>query len=81
MCGTPFSEVGMPWLITTDEVYKINPLRFVKIYQAEVFRMLRIFDYLENYVDANYEAAIRLLSIVGFTIEPAAPGSKRCDVS
>lgn len=73
VCGTPTGDIGQPWLLTTDEVYQISALRFARIYQQEVSRMLRIFPYLENYVDMNYLAAVRLLSIIGFTIEPAEP--------
>lgn len=73
VCGSPLHEIGQPWLMTTDQVYKISPLKFAKIYQREVRRMLRIFSKLENYVDSKYPSAVRLLDIIGFTIEPAEP--------
>lgn len=66
--GTLLGQTGRPWLLTTDAIHFISPLRFAKIYQSEVYSMLGIFPHLENYVDAEYEGAIRLLSIVGFTI-------------
>jgi len=73
VCGTPTGDIGQPWLLTTDEVYNISPLKFARIYQKEVVRMLAMFPYLENYVDSRYTSAIRLLDIIGFTIEAPEP--------
>lgn len=73
--GTLMGQVGNPWLMTTDEVYKIPPLLFARTYQHEVLRMLKLFPVLTNYVDADYEAAIRLLDIIGFKLgEPELVG-------
>lgn len=73
--GTYMGTVGQPWLLTSYEVEKISPLRFAKIYQKEVFKMLNLFPHLSNFVAADYEKAVRLLSIVGFTIgEPEKIG-------
>lgn len=66
--GVYMGSVGQPWLLTSPEVYKISPLRFARIYQKEVLHMLELFPRLENYVCADYPAAIRLLSITGFEI-------------
>src|ERR1700744_4429664 len=41
--ATTMGETGVPWLLTTEAVRKITPLRFVHIYQTEVLRMLEIF--------------------------------------
>ncbi len=67
--GVALGGKGQVWLMTTPEVKKVSPLMFVRIYQTEVLEMLKIFQRLENYVDAEYAAAIRLLEIIGFTVE------------
>lgn len=73
--GTFMGEIGQPWLLTTEEIKKISPLKFARIYQKEVKEMLTIFPKLMNIVDASYTSAIRLLDIVGFRIqEPEAIG-------
>lgn len=74
--GCYISETGAPWLMTSKYVDLISPLKFTRIYQREVVQMLQMFSRLENYVDASYEEAIRLLSIIGFDIgEPQKMGS------
>lgn len=74
--GVYMGDKGQPWLLTSYEVYKISPLKFARIYQREVKNMLKLFPRLENYVDAQYDAAVRLLDIVGFTLEePQALGN------
>jgi len=64
-------QVGTPWLLTSDAVKNISPLKFTRIYQQEVGKMKRLFPVLENYVDAEYNGAIRLLKIVGFELGEA----------
>lgn len=74
--GTLMGEIGQPWLLTGGAVEKISSLRFARIYQQEVLRMLKVFPVLVNYVDTDYTKAIRLLDIVGFEIgepEPIGP--------
>lgn len=61
------------WLLTSPDIYKVSSLRFSRTYQAEVHKMLKIFHYLENKVDARYDAAIRLLDITGFNIDDPEP--------
>lgn len=74
--GSYMGETGQPWLLTSEEVNKISPLKFARIYQKEVMKMRKLFPHLENYVSADYEAAIRLLDIVGFSLgEPQKIGS------
>lgn len=76
ICGTHLGHTGQPWLLTSDEVYKVSPLKFARIYQKEVIKMLELFPLLENYVAVEYEKAIRMLSIVGFDIgEPEKWGN------
>lgn len=73
--GTYLGSTAQPYLLTSDEVYKISSLKFARIYQREVYEMLSMFPYLVNWVDASYEQAVRLLSIVGFDIgEPEKMG-------
>ena len=68
VAGTPLSLVGTPYLLTGDLVTKVSPLVFVRIYKQEVSEMLSLFPRLENYVHADYEEAIKLLKISGFSI-------------
>lgn len=71
--GTFLSDSGCPWLLTSREIRNISSLRIARDYQREVHKMLDIFQKLENYCDARYTAAIRLLDIVGFNIEDPSP--------
>lgn len=64
--GSPLGNIGEPWLLTTKAVNRISPLAFVRIYQKEVIKMMRVFPKLVNYVDFKYNKAIRLLDIIGF---------------
>lgn len=66
--GNYLGSVGRPWLLTSNAVHKISPLKFARIYQKEVYAMLEMFDRLENMVDDKYEKSKRMLSIVGFTL-------------
>ena len=68
--GTPLSLVGRPYLVTSEVSYKIHPITFCKIYKKEVSSMNSLFPVLENYVDARYTEAVRLLKIVGFELSP-----------
>lgn len=71
--GAFMGEIGQPWLLTSDQVKKISPLRFTRIYQKEVKEMFKVFPKLANIVDSSYTSAIRLLEIVGFKV--SAPES------
>lgn len=74
--GTFLGTKGQCWLMTTPDIYKISPLRFARIYQEEVSKMLKLFTVIENYVDNEYTAAIRLLDICDFSIgDPEAVGA------
>lgn len=70
--GTPLSRVGRPWMLTTPAVERAV-FTFVRKYRSEVQEMLGLFPALENYVDASYEGAIRLLRLGGFTVHEATP--------
>lgn len=67
------SDKGHPWLLTTVELEKINPLKFYRMYKCEVDEMLLKFHCLENYVDARYTKAVRLLEILGFSLGEPEP--------
>lgn len=66
-------RVGRPWFLTADACEKIHPVRFVRLYCSEVRRLIAQFPRLENYVDAQYTGAVRLISLAGFTLGPAEP--------
>lgn len=66
--GSWLGAKAAPWLLTSPEIYKVNPLRVARIYQKEVYNMLKFFPTLENYALASYNQAIRLLMIAGFEI-------------
>ncbi len=66
--GTFLGDTGIPWLLTSEEVYKVSPLKFTRIYQKEVYKMLNLFPRLENYCASEYTQALRLLEICGFTL-------------
>lgn len=66
--GTPLANIGMPWLITGDNIYEASPLQFAREYKKQVQSIRHLFPVLENYVDANYPEAVRMLEIAGFTL-------------
>lgn len=67
--GTPLGSIGNPWLMTSHACELVSPLRFVRIYQSEVHKMLSIFPVLVNFVAANYTKSIRVLENVGFIVD------------
>ncbi len=69
-------NTGAPWLLTSPEALKVSPLRFARVYKAEVQKMLKMFPNLVNYVDSSYNQAVRLLQIVGFDLEDPKPYGK-----
>lgn len=71
--GSPGAVVGRPWFLTADACEKIHPVRFVRLYCSEVRKLIAQFPRLENYVDAQYTGAVRLISLAGFTLGPAVP--------
>ncbi len=75
VAGIRFGNKGIPFLLTSHHVRKISPLKFTRIYQLQLRDMLKIYPKLENWVLSDYNEAVRLLQIVGFTIgEPQALG-------
>lgn len=68
VAGDLFGYTGRPYFITGEEVYKISPLQFSRIYRQEAQAMRQFFPVLENYVDASYKGAVRMLEIAGFDL-------------
>lgn len=71
--GTPLSLVGHPYLLTGNGIKGISSIRFVSIYRQEVNYMKQLFPVLENYVDASYTEAKRVLKMSGFHLDGARP--------
>lgn len=66
--GSPLGILGQPYLVTGSLSETISPLVFSRIYIREVLVMKKYFSVLENYVDADYTEAVRLLEIAGFSL-------------
>lgn len=73
VCGCPLGIVGQPYLLTTKKFERPGALEITRLYKKEVSVMHQIFPVLENYVDYNYDDALRLLRLVGFTIHRPQP--------
>ncbi len=75
--GEYMGEVGAPWLLTNENVYKVSALKFTRIYQIELKSMQQLFPTLSNYVLSDYSEAVRMLEIVGFELgEPELIGKE-----
>lgn len=72
LSGTLLGEVGCVWLLTTPEVEK-HYFKMVYLYANQVREMLAMYPRLENYCLASYTKSLRLLKIVGFTVEDPIP--------
>lgn len=75
--GSLLGGVGVPWFLTGAAFERIPPLRFARIYRAEVVSMLGLFMRLENFVDATYIGAIRMLILAGFRLDDPKPYGPR----
>jgi hypothetical protein len=71
---THTSTKGIPWMLTTKLIDR-HPKLFLKGCRdgMEIIKATWDYSHLENYVDAEYDQAIRWLKWLGFTIHPAAP--------
>lgn len=69
VAGTPLGMTGTPYLLTSPLVERITPREFVRIYREQLKDMKNLFPILENYVDASYTEAVRLLLLSGFEIK------------
>lgn len=73
LSGVILGNVGHPWLLTGTECDRVNPITFARIYKREVQEMLTKFDVLENWVDSTYIKSVRLLQLIGFTLDDPMP--------
>lgn len=69
VCGTPLSISGVPYLLTSPLVETVSPIVFSRLYIKEVQEMKKLFPVLENYVDAEYTCAVKMLLLAGFKLE------------
>jgi hypothetical protein len=69
---SPLSDLGVPWLHTSGAVERI-PVSFVKVAKAELALMRASRRRLESFVAADYPQAVKLLRVLGFTVERPEP--------
>lgn len=74
--GGTFGGTGEPWLMTAAPVERV-PKSLVYVGRYQVTRMLRICPRLENHVAASYTGALRLVAILGFTVDQPKPIGKK----
>lgn len=70
--ASPLGDLGRPWLLTSALVEKI-PFGVVRESKRAVSRMLTVKPILENQVLSSYTRAVRMLRMVGFTVDEPAP--------
>ena len=68
---SPLSDLGVPWLHTSVAIEAL-PIAMFKIAKAEVAAM-RCAITIESYVAADYTNAIKLIRMLGFTVEEPEP--------
>ncbi len=70
--------VGSPWLLGTDEIRR-HAKTFMRLNKLYVPRMLELFPFLVNWVDARHDTAIRWLKWLGFEFdrEPVEYGVRK----
>lgn len=71
--GVAIGSVGNPWLLTSSAVELVSPRTFLTEARKGLDVMLSIKPHLENHVLASYTKACRLLEVLGFTLDEAAP--------
>lgn len=71
--GTPLSLIGRPYFITTYQALKASPISFARTYKKQVQELQGLFPLLENYVDATYTGAVKLLELAGFSVDKDNP--------
>lgn len=74
--GDILGDVGRPWLVTAP-IIETKPIAFIREAKHELEAMLYLKPILENYVDARYHKAVRLLEVLGFHVDDPAPFGKR----
>lgn len=69
---TLLSDIGRPWLLTSAAVEQL-PFAVVREARRAVRGMLISKPILENYVLSSYTRAVRMLRIIGFTVDEPVP--------
>jgi len=69
------ADTGQPWLLTSPEVERFY-LPLASLYRQQVKEMLKMFSRLENMCDSRYTKSLKLLKLVGFTIDEPEPYGK-----
>lgn len=69
--GVPLGAVGNLWLLTAPPIERAK-FTFVREAQREVAEALEIFPQLFGVVSQRYSAAVKFLTLLGFTIHPAS---------
>ncbi len=68
------STSGRPWMLGAMALDRPAAQRALLAFSRLVVTIMRErYDWLENYVDARYEAAVRWIQWMGFTVDPPAP--------
>jgi hypothetical protein len=73
--GSILGHILHPWLMTSPRVEKCY-FTLAHLYREQVKSMLASYPRLENFCDARYTKSLRLLKIVGFTVEKPEPFGK-----
>lgn len=68
----PFLDMGVPWLVGTPDI-TYHQKTFLRETRFWVRQWQKHYSHLTNIVDADYGAAIRWLTWLGFTINPPEP--------
>ena len=68
LSGTLLGDQGCPWLLTATEVEKF-PFAVLREARAAVAEMISIKPYLANYVLSDYKQAVKLVSLLGFSLD------------
>lgn len=69
---TILDDKGIPWLLGTPEIRE-HARVFLRVSKQWVAAQAERFATLENFVDSRHTRAVKWLSWLGFTIEPAQP--------
>jgi hypothetical protein len=75
--GVAMDDLGRPWLLTSPVIEAIAVWPVIFEARKAVALMLSMKRRLENYVLAKYEAAVRLLRILGFSLDEPLPFGPR----
>lgn len=69
---SPLSDLAVPWLLTSAAAARV-PLSFLRVAKRELALMRQHRRRLESFVAADYAQAVKLLRVLGFTVERPAP--------